>query len=150
LLWKKTMGERVLRTSVRSSAVDGAAGPWLRAYAHCSPVALGGRDGGVSLLLINTHSKDPVNVSIAGLGGVTAWQRRLEWHLTAGGDGTATSKISNLNGKALAVRSSGGVSWSLPSLDGAVVPSTAALVIQPSSYTFVSYPAGAAACKGHR
>ena len=69
MLWKKTMGERVLRTSVRSAAVDGAAGPWLRAYAHCSPVALGGRDGGVSLLLINTHSKLPVNVSVAGLGG---------------------------------------------------------------------------------
>ena len=153
LLWKKTMGERVLQTSVQSAAVDGAAGPWLRAYAHCSPVALGG-SGGVSLLLINTHATLPINVSVGGSS--TAGQRRVEWHLTAGGDGGPTSKTSLLNGKPLTIQSNGGNgggggggSWSLPSLDGrVVVQPTGMLVIQPVSYTFVSYlDAGAAACK---
>ena len=157
LAWKKTMGRRVLRATVRSADVDGDAGPYLRSYAHCSPPTVGptvaqadaastrGRGGGgVSFVLINTHSSSAINVS---MGMALSKLQRLEWHFTSPGGGQG--KLSMLNGVPLKISSNGSSGgWQLPSLAGVEAAGTDALVIQPGSYSFVSYPhADVVACK---
>ena len=146
LLWKKTMGQRVLKASVSSAATDGAAGPWLRAYAHCAPAGALFPVGAVSLLLINTHDTKPATVDVAGLSSGSS--SRLLWELRAKG-GEPTSNATLLGGRELQVAPDGAAGWRLPPLEGRSLAAAEPVTVAPASYSFVSYlRAGAAACSG--
>eukprot|EP01045_Picozoa_sp_COSAG04_P006169 COSAG04_NODE_299_length_17462_cov_3.686057_13_plen_148_part_00 len=140
------MGQRVLKVSVSSAATDGAAGPWLRAYAHCAPAGALFPAGAVSLLLINTHDTKPVIVDVAGLSSGSS--SRLLWELRAKG-GEPTSNATLLGGRELQVAPDGAAGWRLPPLEGRSLAAAEPVTVAPASYSFVSYlRAGAAACSG--
>ena len=96
------------------------------------------------MVLINTHSSSPINVSMDA---AVSKLQRLQWHFTSPGGGHGRQSL--LNGLPLAIKaSSSGKEWQLPPMSGAAVAGTDALVIQPGSYSFVSFPAAdATACK---
>jgi hypothetical protein len=112
LLWKRTMGTRVLDPDVKPSAS-------VRVYAHCDPTA----NGGVSLLVLNLgDSKENLTTSLSG--------RRM----TLSTD-SLDSQTVRLNGVVLAL----GLNDRLPKLVGEeTLPGT--LDFRPHTITFLSFP----------
>jgi hypothetical protein len=135
LLWKRLMGQRVLRATVLQSGTLN-----VMAFAHCSAISA----GGVSMLLINTDHNIGANVTLvdAELQGL-----REEYVLSkVGQHGIA------LNGKVLAVTGKWG-SWKMPSLEGRQSnPSNneaaISIGITADSYLFLEFPGAAvSACQ---
>src|SRR5262249_35225441 len=72
LLWKRLMGEPVLAVG------NPHEGNLLRAYAHCTPRALGAPRGSVSVLLLNLNLKDSIRVDLADFAGRDVRQYLVE------------------------------------------------------------------------
>ncbi|OAY53643.1 heparanase-like protein 3 [Manihot esculenta] len=144
LLWHRLMGRNALSTSFSGTKK-------LRAYAHCSKATQG-----ITLLLINLDGNTTVQVSIStenvarnGTWTLQEYQNqrenfaritrgskvdeniREEYHLTAK-DGDLHSQIVLLNGKILAVNSSGAI----PPLDPIRVGLSNPITIAPFSIVF--------------
>lgn len=113
VVYEKTMGKRVLRTS--------SSDPEVRAYSHCFGV------GAASLMVINLKDK-PVSIN-SPMKGPT----RLEYHLTALG-GNLNSTAVALNGKELSLKN-GLLPPILPGFD----QNTPTITLEPRSVTFVQY-----------
>ena len=135
LLWKRTMGRRVLAVSVTTSAAvpEGT----FRAGAHCAGPTY--PPGAVAVAFVNLAPAGSTgNVSLTvPLGGAT----REEFHLTPPEGEDVTSRRVALNGGAALMFPS-------PDLQPAVVKNGGAAVeVQPASYGFLVWPAAkAAAC----
>lgn len=124
LLWKQTMGERVVGLTAEQR------NPHLRVYTHCHPAG----DGRVSLLAINLAST-PRSLSLADASLAGASLYRVE------ADGLAASQV-RLNGRTLSL----GEGDRLPAL--APVPAAnAALSLAPRSYAFVVLKTALPACR---
>ena len=125
LLWKRSMGSRVL--SVSSSLPDN-----VLVYAHCAAAG-----GGVTLTFVNLDAETTYSVGVAGAPPLVP---RSEWVLTpVGGDQSSRQVILN------------GVGGPLGVADGVVSPTPARVVTDPSepwllaphTYGFVTLGAGA-------
>ncbi|XP_017624720.2 heparanase-like protein 3 [Gossypium arboreum] len=124
LLWHRLMGSNVLSTSF-----SGTTG--VRAYAHCSK-----QSQGITLLLINFNANISVNVRVATEGeqapriklGNTS---REEYHVTAKDENLHSQKVV-LNGKILALNSSGGI----PPMEPVNRSMTDPIIVAPFSYVF--------------
>nr|KJB27356.1 hypothetical protein B456_004G293000 [Gossypium raimondii] len=124
LLWHRLMGSNVLSTSF-----SGTTG--VRAYAHCSK-----QSQGISLLLINFNANISVNVRVVTDGeqaprvklGNTS---REEYHFTAKDENLHSQKVV-LNGKILALNSSGGI----PPMEPVNRSMTDPIIVAPFSYVF--------------
>ncbi|KAK5814175.1 hypothetical protein PVK06_029627 [Gossypium arboreum] len=118
------MGSNVLSTSF-----SGTTG--VRAYAHCSK-----QSQGITLLLINFNANISVNVRVATEGeqapriklGNTS---REEYHVTAKDENLHSQKVV-LNGKILALNSSGGI----PPMEPVNRSMTDPIIVAPFSYVF--------------
>jgi heparanase len=134
IIWKRTMGTRVLSVVVDSII------PHLRAYAHCAPTN-SPFSGSISVLLINLSK---LNVSVA-LPQALASSPRTEFHLTSV---SITSTSISLNGDLLRLNSDG----SLPSLNGSPVAPSPYAQLAATSYAFVVFHSVTdyfAACNPH-
>ncbi|KAJ4707848.1 Heparanase-like protein 3 [Melia azedarach] len=142
LLWHRLMGSNVLHTSFSGTTTK------IRAYAHCSK-----ESQGVTLLLINLDGSTTVRVQVstenaASNGALTIREQRTnfarmsrdskidgrtrkEYHLTAK-DGDLHSQIMLLNGKVLAVNSSGDI----PPLEPIYVSMMDPITVAPFSIVF--------------
>lgn len=134
LLWRRTMGTRVLHTS--AGPADGA----LRLYAHCTP---DGPPGAVSALLINLAADRATTVTLPGLSG-----RADLYSLTAD---APESREVRLNGTALRASPDGDLPELLPirvpAADGDAL-AAAQVTVPPLSVLFAVFPdAAAQACR---
>ena len=113
VLWKRTMGSRVLNPRAESD-------PALRVYAQC----MRGTPGGVTLLVLNTDSKEKHALRMDTPG---------EQYTLTSGDLTSTE--ASLNGRALHAAADG----SLPAMESKHVTG-GTLQVEPLSVTFVTIP----------
>jgi hypothetical protein len=120
LLWKRTMGTTVLKP-------DATTDPALRIYAQC----MKGSPGGVTLLLLNTDTKQERSVTIGN---------NADRYLLIA-DTLSSSRVS-LNGSELQTKPDG----SIPLIEGRhVAPGT--IHLGPASITFLTIPsAGNKSC----
>jgi heparanase 1 len=135
LLWKRLMGDRVLAVE------NPREGQLLRAYAHCTPRALGAPPGSVSMLLLNLDLTRPIRVDLADFAG-----RDVRLYLVEARD--LSSLEVKLNGRVLRA----GATGDLPELRYVkkATPTDAPplLELPPRSYLFVVIDdAGARACE---
>ncbi|XAR56057.1 Beta-glucuronidase [Bertholletia excelsa] len=152
LLWHRLMGRNVLSTSFSGTKK-------VRAYTHCSKHSVRSLQQGVTLLLMNLenttaaetivrfnstwtlehkHKSHGHRRKIIGLPRVnkrSSSRTREEYHLTAK-DGNLHSQTILLNGKILAVNSSGHI----PFLEPLRVNSSEPLKVAPLSIVFVRFP----------
>lgn len=148
LLWHRLMGRNVLLTSFSGTKK-------IRAYTHCAK-----QSPGITLLLINLDGNTTVHAQVVSNTTWTLRHRhrrnklshkvkiillprgnkqseviREEYHLSAK-DGNLQSQTMLLNGKQLAVDSSG----EIPSLNPVIVNSSEYIIIAPFSIVFVHMP----------
>ncbi|XVE53586.1 hypothetical protein DITRI_Ditri03aG0014400 [Diplodiscus trichospermus] len=151
LLWHRLMGSIVLSTSFTGTKS-------VRAYAHCSK-----QSQGITLLLVNLNASTTVQVRVstatsASNGGLSLQQRgggaprinfatmsrnsktnadssREEYHLTAK-DGNLHNQNVVLNGKILALNSSGGI----PSMEPIMMSMLDPIIVAPFSIVFSHIP----------
>ncbi|KAL3497330.1 hypothetical protein ACH5RR_040062 [Cinchona calisaya] len=143
LLWHRLMGRNVLATNL--TAIQK-----LRAYAHCSK-----HSPGITVLLINLDANTTVQVGVAVQKAIVSnntsitpmqfqsrkWKfsfhrsMREEYHLTPK-DGYIQSQTMLLNGKVLAVDSSG----TIPPLEPKRVKASDPITVAPFSIVFVQIP----------
>ncbi|KAL4318818.1 hypothetical protein GQ457_18G014750 [Hibiscus cannabinus] len=150
LLWHRLMGSNVLSTSFYGSKS-------VRAYAHCSK-----QSQGITLLLINFSANTTVQVQVATEGSVSNGSLSLqqgrgvprlnfarmstkskmkgesvreEYHLTPK-DGNLQSQSVVLNGKRVALNSSGGIPHMEPVSKSMFQP----IIVAPSSIVFSHIP----------
>ena len=149
------MGTNVLDTHVSGSLAPATEkttrSPWLRAYAHC---AHGRTDGAVSIVLVNSNNESSLAVNTSFQ--FTKLPNEVEvWMLTPKG-GNHWGHAMLLNGVELLIIEDGGgdidseetsLSWRLPSLNGTMMSTSDALVIEAGSYAFLRFAdANANAC----
>jgi hypothetical protein len=134
LLWKRLMGDRVLAVG------NPVEGKLLRAYAHCTPRALGAPPGSVSVLLLNLNLKDSIRVDLADFAGRDVRQYLVEAQQLASLD-------VRLNGRVLRAGAVGELP-ELPYVKKATpANATPLLEIPPRAYLFVVIDnAGAPGC----
>ncbi|HJL20389.1 MAG TPA: hypothetical protein RMH99_32275 [Sandaracinaceae bacterium LLY-WYZ-13_1] len=123
VLWRRTMGTRVLAASTED--------PALMAYAHC---AAGSREGAVAVVLLNVTLDQGVVVDLPGLGATR------EVYLA---DGPLYEPGYVLNGEPLEAAEDG----TLPAIAPVLEEDDAPLRLPPTSLAFVVFPdASAVAC----
>jgi len=125
LLWRRLMGEGVLRVVVDSAT------PYLRVYGHCTKTF--SPQGPITLLLLNYHPSTAYNVTFTNLTGTLYTGPREEYLLTAAGNGDLRQQQSLLNGKLLDLTPQGDI----PSLDPVRRSGNEPLTIAPLSYGYV-------------
>ncbi len=133
LLWKRTMGVRVLGTKTNSSS--------LQAFVHCAAAGAGAGSGAVTLAFVNPSLAEvsvvPGAVDVLGAETASSFPLfpRQEYILTAdAGDETKQSML--LNGQLLTY---GGGSKLGPSPPRTVTSDMEPLVLPPHSYGFVVF-----------
>jgi len=127
LLWKRTMGEKVLSTKYELSQD-------IRVYAHCTAKS---SSGSVTLAVVNVSKNITYTINPTGIDSVSP---RQEYILTSP-NGNIRSRSIDLNDKQLDYST-----VKLPTLDPKVVDS-GSLEVPPLSYGYIVFPnANAAAC----
>lgn len=132
VLFRKLTGHRVLRASVES----GAPGSTLRTYGFCAPA------GGVVVLSINLSPTVVAEVEFEpALGPPSDFVLSPGWASGSSDSATmkATSDVIELNGVPLAV----GPKGELPEFAAKTGRGAAALVLQPLTFAFTSFPSPA-------
>jgi len=133
LLYSRLMGQKVLQATSSVSSI--------RIYAHCHAEG----EGGVTVAWLNIGNS-PVNVDFGtGLG---SGERKI-WTLTAGrmipsGVNPLQSQEMLLNGKLLALE--GASTLHLPPLQGKALAGTGPVELAATSYGYLTFAAGLAAC----
>lgn len=144
-LYHMTLGHTVLKATSNETSV--------RTYAHCTPGASSGSDGGaVAMLVVNINNQSAAALDVtwattrpeaeASALPHAAGSTRDEYILTAPNTDLA-SRVMLLNGKPLALTSKG----EMPSINPNTVSASSPLVVPSLSIAFVVFPdAGAHAC----
>lgn len=131
VLWKRLMGQRVLRV-----VLEGAANKNVNAYAHCGNHPEG--DGALTALVLNSNPYETVVVRFPDMNGKAVIYR--------GTQGNPDGRLVAVNSKILSAAADG----SVPRIDGATVhyPKSAPwIALPPLSWAFVVFPdAEAPAC----
>lgn len=133
VLFRKLTGDRVLRASVEGAAP----GATLRTYGFCGPAGVGA--GGVVVLSINLSPATVAEVEFdAALGPPSDYVLSPGWATGSSGSATlkTTSDVIELNGVPLEVGSKG----ELPVFAAKKGRGAAALVLQPLTFAFSSFP----------
>jgi heparanase 1 len=134
LLWKRLMGDRVLAVG------NPQEGSFLRAYAHCTPQALGAPAGSITVLLLNLNLTESVRVDLAGFPGRDVREYSVEAKDLASLD-------VKLNGRTLRVGADGEVPELLAVQRATPAQMNPVLEIPARAYTFaVVEGAAAQAC----
>jgi len=124
LLWRRLMGERVLKV------VGDTSTPYLRAYGHCKKD--NNPRGSVTVLLLNLHPATSYTINLTTQTGVTYSGPREEYILTAPGNNIYAQQ-TQLNGKLLELTPDEDIPQLVPVRKLGSEP----LVIAPLSYGFV-------------
>ncbi|GAC1351046.1 MAG: hypothetical protein NVSMB1_00350 [Polyangiales bacterium] len=138
VLWKRWMGDRVLSSSISSSASSAPSDPLLRTYAHCAGADAGAPKGSIAMALINLDRVTAARVTLSSYEGTGSAQMVL----TAP---TLDARTIRANDVPIA----SGADGTLPQLitQHPTFAPLSTIVLPPASIAFVLVDAQASVCR---